>query len=64
MTVSLRTIFKYRASSEYGLADRWHAFSDCWQITGNHCVAVINNTGPERPLCWSCVQRLMSEHPS
>lgn len=58
---SVRTIFRFRASSKLGLGDRWHAFEDCHQITGNGCVATTTGTSdPERALCWTCVSRLAS----
>lgn len=57
MNRSLREVFRFRARSALGLGDRLHAYADCHQITGNGCVAVEDPSGPERPLCWSCVRR-------
>jgi hypothetical protein len=50
------------AHPEWGPALRLHYYSDCPQITGNGCQPVpvheVANDG-ERPLCWTCVGRLV-----
>jgi hypothetical protein len=60
--MKVRDIFRFRAASECGLGDRWHAFADCHQITGNRCIPIsVGANDAERALCWTCVGRLTRE---